>query len=437
MKSINGISFFSIALFFSTMSFAATTTLVGVTGVSRSEGIGTSSQIIYGGMAGDYNNSTCTQDDISTCDTCKLVAGLESCSFESVRPTQVITFTLKSDTPTGTFKIKHNSDDVTLATTPTGVTANNEYTASVTWGAICERMGSDSNCTSLTSWNGTITIGWDNNGDGTIDGGASVQIYFRYLAAGASTYTDCETVSSTSGQGFCHFKALRGDQKVFVSDLTVDGQFPASSTSSINYLNAVLFFAPVAAGSSEAATIAALTPTADSFELTVQTSQDPPVSDNRVTELSNGVDYCFLLANKDVTGIVSFMTPATVTTNRCAKPDEVKGLLDGKGCFIATAAYGSDMAPEVSQFRKFRSEVLVHSKIGREFVRLYYQYSPYWADRIKESESAKAVVRGALWPLLAIVNFILAVGFKTFLGVVLGLGGLLVSFMRLRRKREV
>ncbi|HND86508.1 MAG TPA: hypothetical protein PLU50_11895, partial [Pseudobdellovibrionaceae bacterium] len=63
--------------------------------------------------------------------------------------------------------------------------------------------------------------------------------------------------------------------------------------------------------------------------------------------------------------------------------------------------------------------------------------SPYWADRIKESESAKAIVRGGLWPLLGIVNFILAVGFKTFLGVVLGLGGLLVSFMRLRRKREV
>ena len=46
------------------------------------------------------------------------------------------------------------------------------------------------------------------------------------------------------------------------------------------------------------------------------------------------------------------------------------------GCFIATAVYGSYGAPEVIILRNFRDKVLLSTRIGKYFVRLYYIISP-------------------------------------------------------------
>ena len=68
----------------------------------------------------------------------------------------------------------------------------------------------------------------------------------------------------------------------------------------------------------------------------------------------------------------------------------------GGGCFIATAAYGTETAEQLDVLRAFRDQVLLQSPIGSRFVSLYYKTSPPIADFISEHSILRAVVREAL-----------------------------------------
>jgi hypothetical protein len=75
-----------------------------------------------------------------------------------------------------------------------------------------------------------------------------------------------------------------------------------------------------------------------------------------------------------------------------------------KGCFVATAAYGSAAAPEVQFLRNFRDEVLLTSIPGTWFVRCYYVVSPSIADVIAQRPLMRSAVRKAL--LQPLVNYL-------------------------------
>jgi len=75
------------------------------------------------------------------------------------------------------------------------------------------------------------------------------------------------------------------------------------------------------------------------------------------------------------------------------------------GCFIATAAYGSEMAPEVQLLRQFRDRQLLTNAPGRAFVAFYYRYSPALAEAIRPHDGARAVVRAMLWPVVWTVRY--------------------------------
>lgn len=70
------------------------------------------------------------------------------------------------------------------------------------------------------------------------------------------------------------------------------------------------------------------------------------------------------------------------------------------GCFIATAAYGSEWSDEVAILRRFRDEILLNTRAGRVFVDVYYSVSPPLARAISVWEPARAFVRCALHPII-------------------------------------
>jgi len=79
-------------------------------------------------------------------------------------------------------------------------------------------------------------------------------------------------------------------------------------------------------------------------------------------------------------------------------------------CFIATAAYGSPLHPYVRILRDFRDKFLMSNKLGREFVELYYKYSPFVANFIAKHKALKVIAQINRLPLVVFSYSILYFG---------------------------
>jgi hypothetical protein len=69
-------------------------------------------------------------------------------------------------------------------------------------------------------------------------------------------------------------------------------------------------------------------------------------------------------------------------------------------CFVATAAYGSLMANEVTMLRRFRDTMLSSSVLGELAVSAYYTFGPTVAGVVGESELLRSTARSVLDPVV-------------------------------------
>jgi len=77
---------------------------------------------------------------------------------------------------------------------------------------------------------------------------------------------------------------------------------------------------------------------------------------------------------------------------------------EGGGCLIATAAFGSEMAPQVQFLREIRDNTVMNTQSGTAFMtgfnHFYYSFSPAVADLERENPVFKEAVKVTLTPML-------------------------------------
>ncbi|MEW6603645.1 MAG: CFI-box-CTERM domain-containing protein [Thermoproteota archaeon] len=78
------------------------------------------------------------------------------------------------------------------------------------------------------------------------------------------------------------------------------------------------------------------------------------------------------------------------------------------GCLIATAAFGSELTPQVQYLRNFREQYILSTVSGSAFMNVfnsvYYSFSPQVADYEREQPWLQATVKAALYPLFGILT---------------------------------
>ena len=81
----------------------------------------------------------------------------------------------------------------------------------------------------------------------------------------------------------------------------------------------------------------------------------------------------------------SFFRQASSSSNSLHK--------DASGCFIATAAFGSRLSPEVQSLRSVRDRHLLTNGLGRSAVDAYYAMSPPLSRQLSKSSLLRGCVR--------------------------------------------
>jgi len=84
--------------------------------------------------------------------------------------------------------------------------------------------------------------------------------------------------------------------------------------------------------------------------------------------------------------------------------DTNTNISSGGGCLIATATFGSEMAPQVQFLRELRDNTVLQTESGTSFMagfnQFYYSFSPAVADYERENPVFKEAVKITLTPLL-------------------------------------
>ena len=140
------------------------------------------------------------------------------------------------------------------------------------------------------------------------------------------------------------------------------------------------------------------------------TEEAPPESEEQETSVVEAIDEDLdEEPEAEPTMTQPICGPGTVLKNNVCVAEQQ----NGGGCLIATAAFGSEMAPQVQFLREIRDSTVLQTQSGSAFMtgfnQFYYSFSPAIADYERENIVFKEAVKLTITPMLtslAILNYV-------------------------------
>jgi len=134
-------------------------------------------------------------------------------------------------------------------------------------------------------------------------------------------------------------------------------------------------------------------------------SMDTVTTPQTVSSTLTGISTTASTASQSTTEPTSYPSTQTVSTSTTRSST---WRLPPLRCIIATAAFGSELSPEVQYLRQFRDEKVMSSFGGRMFMSAfnaaYYSFSPRIAAFVAEQMWAAVAVRAVIYPLIAVLR---------------------------------
>jgi hypothetical protein len=100
--------------------------------------------------------------------------------------------------------------------------------------------------------------------------------------------------------------------------------------------------------------------------------------------------------------------PITIGGSQPTQPSQPTPVQPKSGCLIATAAFGSELAPQVQFLREYRDNTIMTTVAGSSFLNafntVYYSFSPTVADAERTHPLLQETVRAGISPLLGILQ---------------------------------
>lgn len=158
----------------------------------------------------------------------------------------------------------------------------------------------------------------------------------------------------------------------------------------------------------------------DAAEIITIAGQPAEVRYREVTLVASGTVYTFLYSNeaRNFDASLSLFEESLQSFDVLEEEsDDQPELPLGGGCLIATAAFGSEISPQIQQLRELRDNHLVRTAAGSGFVEwfntIYYSFSPHVADYQRENPIFREMVQLSITPMISVLSLLNHVSLDT------------------------